>query len=34
MKVKFNVKKTTTREKLEFVLGFLLIIMIIWFFAR
>nr|DAF06716.1 MAG TPA: hypothetical protein [Caudoviricetes sp.]DAL01199.1 MAG TPA: hypothetical protein [Caudoviricetes sp.]DAN77262.1 MAG TPA: hypothetical protein [Caudoviricetes sp.]DAO79319.1 MAG TPA: hypothetical protein [Caudoviricetes sp.]DAP14372.1 MAG TPA: hypothetical protein [Caudoviricetes sp.] len=34
MKVKFNVKKTTAREKLEFILGLLLIVVIIWFFVR
>nr|DAY03988.1 MAG TPA: hypothetical protein [Caudoviricetes sp.] len=34
MKVKFKVRKTTASEKLEFVLVFLLIIIIIWFFAR
>ena len=34
MKVKFNVRKTTAKEKLEFILGTVLIILIIWFFVR
>ena len=34
MKVNLKIRKTTKREKIEFIIGFVLLLFAIWYFAR
>ena len=34
MKVNFKIRKTTKREKVEFIIGLLLLLFVIWYFTR
>lgn len=34
MKVNLKIRKTTKREKVEFIIGLLLLIFVIWYFTR
>lgn len=34
MKVNLKIRKTTKREKVEFIIGLLLLLFVIWYFMR
>nr|DAX99453.1 MAG TPA: Type II secretion system, protein M [Caudoviricetes sp.]DAY21368.1 MAG TPA: Type II secretion system, protein M [Caudoviricetes sp.] len=34
MKVNLKIRKTTKREKVEFIIGLLLLLFVIWYFTR
>ncbi len=34
MKVNLKIRKTTMREKVEFIIGLLLLLFVIWYFTR
>ena len=34
MKVNLKIKKNTKREKVEFIIGLLLLLFVIWYFTR
>ena len=34
MKVNLKIRKTTKREKVEFIIGLLLLVFVIWYFMR
>ena len=34
MKVNLKIRKTTQREKVEFIIGLLLLLFVVWYFMR
>ncbi len=34
MKVNLKIRKTTKREKVEFIIGLLLLLFVVWYFMR
>lgn len=34
MKVNLKIRKTTKREKVEFIIGLLLLLFVVWYFTR
>lgn len=34
MKVNLKIRKTTKREKIEFIIGLLLLLFVVWYFMR